>query len=154
MATTPLLEESIDVRYPLFITASLLAATAVRADGLDGDRKAIQGTWTIMSAEMRAEKKADLVGGTFTFAGDRVTIRVKGKAAATEGAFKLDPEAKPKRLDITPTGKEKPLLGIYMLDGDTLTVCMADKPEEDRPAKFETKAERKVALLVLKRAKP
>jgi uncharacterized protein (TIGR03067 family) len=130
------------------------AADAPKADPPAGDQKKLEGMWTVVSAEMRGEKKEDLVGTTVTFAGDNITIRVKGKDADQEGKFKLDPSATPKRLDVTPRGADKPMLGIYELDGGDLRLCLADKPEEERPAKFETQAGRKVVLLVLKRNKP
>ena len=85
------------------------------------------------------------------FAADgKFTAIVKGKK--TEGPYKLNPAKKPK--EITTTNDDgKTHLGIYELDGDTLTICMHQEDGADRPTEFATKADTKVVLVVLKREK-
>jgi uncharacterized protein (TIGR03067 family) len=64
------------------------------------------------------------------------------------GARKIDPTKNPKEITLTPDGSNKSLLGIYKLEGDTLTLCFGEK----RPTDF--KAKEGPTLWVLKREKP
>jgi len=75
---------------------------------------------------------------------------------AISGAFKVDATKKPKTMDMTPSEgryKDKTLLGIYELDGDTLKICFAE-PGKDRPTDFTSKAGSGVVLAIHKREKP
>ncbi|HJZ90533.1 MAG TPA: TIGR03067 domain-containing protein [Gemmataceae bacterium] len=135
----------------LFGALALVAADAPKADPKGGDAKAIQGTWTVTSAEMRGEKRSDLVGSTYDLRDGTVTITIKGKDKPVVGTYSLDSSADPKRFDLTPQSETRPMRGIYRLDEDRLTLCTADNPEQERPTKFETHPDRKVVLLVLTR---
>jgi hypothetical protein len=42
------------------------------------------------------------------------------------------------------------LYGIYRLEGDTLTVCLAE-PNAERPKEFKTSEESKTTMLTLKK---
>ena len=70
-------------------------------------------------------KKVDqLKGGIFTFAGDKVTMKMGDKQHA--GSYKADASKSPKHIDITskgPGGKENTAEAIYKIDGETLTIC-------------------------------
>jgi uncharacterized protein (TIGR03067 family) len=140
--------------FAAVVVAGLAVAFAADAPKADGaDQKALQGIWTVTSAEMRGEKNEEIVGSTMTFTDDKISLKVKGKDEAKEAKYKLDPAAKPKHLDIMPSDKEETLQGIYELDGDNLKICMNDKGAEARPEKFEAAADKKFVLLVLKREK-
>jgi RNA polymerase sigma factor (sigma-70 family) len=72
-----------------------------------------------------------------------------------EFAYTLDPTRDPKEIDITPlegpAGKKgKTLLGIYLLEGDNLKVCVST-PGQKRPTQFGSKERRWELLYVLKR---
>ena len=56
------------------------------------------------------------------------------------------------RLDVT-TENGGTFLGIYKLERDTLTVCLGDENDNDRPTEFASKEGTKVMLLVLQREK-
>jgi uncharacterized protein (TIGR03067 family) len=59
------------------------------------------------------------------------------EVAAKEIPFTVDPSKAPKTtVDTLPDGKE--IKGIYKLDGDTLTSCVAEAGK-DRPAEFVSK---------------
>ena len=49
--------------------------------------------------------------------------------------------------------KEPPLIGIFKIDGDTLTICCIMDTKETRPTKFESTKETKTMMLTFKRAK-
>ena len=58
----------------------------------------------------------------------------------------------------TPLGTPAPraLLGIYRLAGDRLELCIAIDPEhpEERPSRFDSKAGKFIAHVILTRATP
>ena len=67
--------------------------------------------------------------------------------------MKLDATKTPKAIDFTPDGgKAPPIAGIYALDGDTLTICLAP-PGKPRPTKLAAEADSGNTLWVWKREK-
>lgn len=83
---------------------------------------------------------------TMTDGNDTALKRPDGKVE--EQKFVLDLAASPRALDVTVSKKYKSL-GIYVLTGDELKLCLAE-PGATRPAEFKGKAG--VTLVVLKRA--
>jgi uncharacterized protein (TIGR03067 family) len=107
----------------------------------------LQGTWKVESAVMGGQNiPLDKLGiEEIVFAGDKMSYQRQGKAIKTFG-YKLDPRAKPKHLDWINLEANKPLPGIYELNGDTLKLCFPLLPGKDaktpvtieRPTNFET----------------
>jgi uncharacterized protein (TIGR03067 family) len=128
----------------------LVLGAPMRAD----DLKKIEGTWVVVSVNVRGQDEKELVGRKLTFAKGKVTLQEKQGTEPKKGVFKIDETTTPRQIDITPEEEPRPLRGIYALDGDMLKICLGDGPDEERPTKFETAADRKVVLLVLKRDKP
>lgn len=90
-----------------------------------------------------ADKVAQLI---LTFKGDQV--RINGRDAAT---IKLDATKTPSAVDFVDTS-DKADRGVYILDGDTLTFCMAlAESGKDRPTVFASTKENGFMLIVLKR---
>ena len=59
-----------------------------------------------------------------------------------KGRQKLNPDKSPKEVDKAYTegpNAGKTFVGIYKIDGDTITACFADN-DKDRPKEFESKA--------------
>jgi RNA polymerase sigma factor (sigma-70 family) len=78
----------------------------------------------------------------------------------TKATLKLDGRTKPKRLDANGGHGNGTYLGIYKLDGDTLTWCQSKpltpevaKTGKDRPTDFSTKSGDDKTLMVYKRQK-
>ncbi len=129
------------------VTALLLFIPALGAGAEPVDDQAkFQGSWRVQSLVVGGQTVKD-TNVVLTFAGDRLT-RKAGDAMA-EATFKLDPAKDPKTIDFRPEGGAT-VLGIYKLDGDTLTMCVG----EERPAQFASVAGSKTGLMVLKREKP
>ena len=70
-----------------------------------------------------------------------------------KGDLALDPSQTPKHIDIETIGTDgnrRKNLGIYKLEGSTLTICLA-RPKADRPSKFPADDERDGAWLMVYR---
>jgi uncharacterized protein (TIGR03067 family) len=146
----------------LFFAAALTAAVAPAADKPDAAKQELdklQGTWTTAALTYNGKDYfADgKPGFRFVFKGDVATVEgndeVKKEYAKLR--FKLDPEAKPRRLDLTVTAgvqKDAAIEGIYELKDDELKICVKVFGN-DRPTEFEAPAGASIALLVLKREK-
>jgi uncharacterized protein (TIGR03067 family) len=151
------------MRPALALVASftLVAAAASKdppADKADVDKelKQFHGVWTFESIEVAGNKAPaeEFKGVTITFAGDTYTVK-KGDEVIQVGKQKLDPSQSPKAIDVTITeglNKGATMLGIYKIDGDTLTVCF-DEEGKKRPTEFKSAAGTQTFVNVHKRVK-
>jgi uncharacterized protein (TIGR03067 family) len=135
----------------LLLAVSLLIAADTKDAKTDKDK--VQGGWTMVSGETNGKPAPDEYRKNFkmTFSGDKLTVKFSNDKTK-EGTYKLDSSKKPKEITITPSDGEKPLVGIYDLDGDNLKLCMS-QPGGDRPKEFAAKEGAGTMLLVLRRAK-
>jgi uncharacterized protein (TIGR03067 family) len=114
------------------------------------DEEKILGTWTIVSYT-EGGKKAPAEA----FEGARVVIAKGGKMIARLGGkeqeftYQMDPTTEIKELNAT-NDKGQTVLGIYKLDGDTLTFCFSRGG--GRPTEFASPKRTNLVLEVLKRA--
>jgi uncharacterized protein (TIGR03067 family) len=141
-------------RISLLVVGLLFAGVVLAAeDKKDLDK--IQGTWVRASVE-RDGKPApadELKNSKLTIKGDKYTLD-DGKEKRT-GTLKLDATKTPKTLDIisdSGPNKGKTLKGIYKIEDDTFTYCVAG-PDKDRPTEFSAKEGSGHALTVNKREK-
>ena len=118
------------------------------------DLDKLQGTWNVKSLEADGKKMPAVA-----FNGAHLVIRKNtftsvGMGATYEGALEMDPGQHPKTFDLLFTaGPEKGNrnLGIYKLDGDRWTICLATRGTQ-RPASFATKPNTGFMLEILERS--
>ena len=111
-----------------------------------GDDKAVkdelksqQGTWTATSSIYEGQAVPEPLARTIQriVEGDHVVWKRSGKSFAGTKIV-LDPAKEPKAIDVIPDGgphRDKRVLGIYKVNGDKLTICMAT-PDAPRPTAF------------------
>ena len=129
--------KSILLMLPL---CGLVIAAASQAQEADKDKKALQGTWIVVSAAFNDKPVASSKGDKFTFQGDKLIIENKVKKTDPV-TFKLDASKTPKQIDFD---EKTPSIGIYQFEKDLLWICYGSK----RPDGFKSSTG---LLLVLKR---
>jgi uncharacterized protein (TIGR03067 family) len=102
-----------------------------------GDLKKLQGTWVLVSEreEGRPVRVANLRA---VIDGNDLTYFLDGKRSG-EWHFTLDAKVRPKAIDLRRYPPAGPLLtrAVYVLEGDTLTVCTNGLVPGKRPAAFQ-----------------
>jgi uncharacterized protein (TIGR03067 family) len=140
----------------LGLTASTLAPAAPRPKEDKDDLAKLEGSWTFTSWEHFGQALPNEARATakWTVKGDKYTFEIQG--VTEEGIIKLDRDKKPFAFDLIikeGADKGKTQLGIYKIDGDTVTFCLARPGVADRPKEFITTAENGQILVTIKRAK-
>jgi arylsulfatase A len=118
------------------------------------ERERHQGAWRAVSSvrEGKAGPPEVIKSIVRTVEGDHVTWTRDGKPFAGT-TVELDPDADPPALDVLPDGgraRGQRVLGIYRLEGDTLTIAMAD-PGQPRPTSFESGPGSRVTVQTFRR---
>jgi uncharacterized protein (TIGR03067 family) len=114
------------------------------------DLQQLQGEWVPVSSVLE--------GGTVTIEPDKDILVFKGRrlsfvsrgTASARWTVILGPSRKPKTIDLRGDDPTDSVLGIYRLEGDTLTICNGNS-DGARPADFVGR--RGVWLAVYKRSK-
>jgi uncharacterized protein (TIGR03067 family) len=129
-----------------------------KADPLSKDAKKelerLQGEWALTEVQ-RAGKK-------FELSDFKPALEIKGTKWILTGQHKsafiaIHPETDPKCFDlksVEEARKGEVHEGIYKIAGDTLTICIHEGKDKQRPTRFEATAEQpNTILVVLKRVK-
>jgi len=121
------------------------------------DRAALQGAWKVVAAENKGEKvpAEDIKDLYLIFKGDAIYSRQDNKNTEIF-SYLLDPSKKPKEIDLTlKVGPQKGRTerGIYLLDGDSLKICIQSNKDAARPRDFSSPAGSQISLTVLQRSK-
>lgn len=140
----------------LVLVAGLLLGASPKDDASKADLEKMQGNWkmtslTVNGMEAPAEKVQAI---RLTVKGDKYTVKVDNRTI--ELTFKLDAGKKPKTVDLTyddGDNKGKTNRAIYKLEGDTMTMCRHQQPDQERPKDFDSKAGSNLNLAVWKRDK-
>jgi uncharacterized protein (TIGR03067 family) len=130
---------------------ALLALMLFVPADITKDTANLQGTWVVVSASAGGKPEDEIKGDKLTFKDNTITVKTKNKEE--RGTFKLDPAKKPAEIDITEEGKDKPMPGIYVLEGDTLKLCIVPTAGMKRPTEFASKEGTEQMVIELKREK-
>lgn len=148
---------SLSCALVLFSTSSVWADDAKKTD-----KEKLQGTWQVtkgmsdgkeLPKEMNAKVK-------IVISTDKLTIYPPDGdgTESFDNVYQIDESKTPKTIKIKKSKNADQIereysLGIYKLNGDTLTICMASRPGKERPTKFEAAENSGYILLTLKRVK-
>jgi uncharacterized protein (TIGR03067 family) len=131
----------------LLVTATVaLLAVGVAAQDETGKAEAekFKGTWRLVALHADGKSVIDQAKGlTFVFSGSKINMK-SPDGKETEATFELDPSASPKRIDLKEVaGPNKGLVvkGIYLLDGNTMKICMNSVIVEKKNGKEFPKAD-------------
>lgn len=118
---------------------------------------ALQGTWVMVSATNDGKSVAgeEARKVTVTILGSTHTVRIDGQVVAHDVALEVDPTTTPASTTETVLdgpGKGAVIRGIYRLEGDALTSCVA-AAEHERPTAFDAGPGTGRALRVFRRVR-
>jgi len=136
---------------------ALGAADDAKDEAIKKDRKQIEGTWRVVSLEVRGEKFKEEDAKALTVvngADGSWSLRDQGEERS-KGTSTFDPTKNPKTIDFTTTigdDKGKLCFGIYELGEKTRKLCIAPAGME-RPTEFSSKPGSGHILVTLEREK-
>jgi uncharacterized protein (TIGR03067 family) len=125
------------------------------------DLSRLQGSWQVIKWEDESGEQVpaeELKQFTFSFDGDRLTMKKFKDDPGTKCQVRLDTSKQPKWVDLGMPSLEAGstiLEGIYSLDGDSLSLCFTSGQTNGvtppRPTEFKTGPNEKYAVLSLRR---
>jgi len=136
------------------VAVAIMATTSAPDEATAKEMKKLEGSWQLTSAVKDGkETPADVVKKIrVVIKGGKHSVYFADDVVAKEIPFAVDPSQNPKTtVDTLPDGQE--IKGIYKLDDDTLTSCVAEVGK-DRPVEFVSKPGSGHTLRVFKRIKP
>ena len=141
--------------YPLFVGLAVVIGAPAK-DAPKKEPPSIVGEWVGETGVRGGKADNPPPGASITFNNDgKVLMKEGGQDKAEEGSYKVDPKKDPAEIDITPPdGKGQTIVGIYKIEGDTLTICFneSEKPE-DRPKEFVSPPGSETMVVTCKRSK-
>jgi uncharacterized protein (TIGR03067 family) len=119
---------------------------AIRTGTTDdrSDDERIQGPWRVVSAERFKQEMPEPVGQTWTFRKGRVTFSKDDWSQAV--TYSLQPNDSPKTIELGPTNSPRSQVGVYCIDDNKLTLCLARR-DDLRPVDFTT-AQRENRMII------
>src|SRR5947209_7994926 len=138
----------------LLIGLAIVVGAPAKKEAPAKEPPSIVGEWVGESGVRGGKPDNPPAGTSITFTADgKVLFKEGADKKAEEGTYKIDAKKTPAELDIVPSlGDKAPtLVGIYKIEGDTLSMCIA--MGGDRPKEFAAPAGSEVMLVTCKRAK-
>ena len=140
----------------LLATVSMLAAPAA-----PDDKASLQGVWIAQSVENEGKpssaENVRLMRMRFAFRDDKLLFAVNLDGVFEDSAAIGSTPRNLQSIWISRQRnrtKERTVLGIYVIEGDELKVCLRNgRSHGGRPTEFSTKADSGLILVVFKRAK-
>ncbi len=136
------------------------ASTASTQPETDAER--LQGLWEVTESRVDGESVLFPNGstkGSLFIEGEEFFLSFMSEGTPRAGMilkanFTLNNTTTPKNIDLTSSGAKKPdALGIYILDGNDLTICLPrEQPFDRRPTEFTAGKGSKMELIKLKRS--
>ena len=122
------------------LATSFCTAGIVGDDAAKNELKRHQGTWIATSSTFDGLKAPDEIARSIQriVTENHVVWERQGRRFAGT-TIELDPTRDPKNIDVIPDGgrnRGERVLGIYKLDGERLTICMA-RAGQPRPREFK-----------------
>lgn len=122
------------------------------------EEKGIVGVWIPQTTTLNGKEGKPFDKGEtrheFTADGKQILRRVGSESKGTTHEYKVDATANPATIDITlstPSGRISKLVGIYKIEGDTLTIVT--RTDDVRPTKFEANDGARQMMTTFKREK-
>jgi uncharacterized protein (TIGR03067 family) len=145
------------VLAPISLATGLCALALQAQEPAKQELEKHQGTWLAVSFRREGQETPREIVRTITrtVGGDHVVWKRDGKSFAGT-TMTLDPSQDPPAIDVIPDGgpsRGKRVLGIYRLEHDRLTLCMADA-DQPRPKEFEAEKGSRHSLMIFKRQDP
>ena len=139
---------------PVLLALAVTLSAPAAKEAPKKDPPTIVGEWAGEKAEAGGKPLPVPPGGiTMEFLADGKVVIREGPKPAETAQYTADPKKSPAEIDLNPSDKAKGLtfVGIYKIEGDTLTICLGVGGK--RPAKFESPAGSDSMLMTLKRTK-
>ncbi len=136
-------------RHLLFVFLSVAIGAACSA-ALAAPDESIEGTWLVTSVELGGQAVPGLKGAKLTLANGQKSFELPS-GVVEDGTYELDSRQSPAHMDATTDGKPGTQMGIYQIEGDTLTLCLS-QGGQIRPHEFATANDADLILIELRRA--
>jgi uncharacterized protein (TIGR03067 family) len=133
----------------MILAAIALVAAQAPITDLAQEMKKLEGKWKVVKVEVggKASPPEKFQDTFVVIKGNKFVMAKRGKEAlGLDATFTIDPNKKPKTMDLTATSQKEgiPVLAIYALDVDELKVCMPlANPLGIRPNTFDTEDKEK-----------
>ena len=137
----------------------LAAAPLTTAAEPDAEAQRLRGIWAARSVTIDGVKAPDdpTMGATLMAFDGSTFVQREGQKITEEGNFRVSGAKDVKAIDLQiesgPSAGQKQL-GLYRLEGDTLTVCLARPGAKSRPRDFNAKSGSGHSLVEFHRFRP
>ena len=128
------------------LTLSLVLGAPVGKEKAETPK--IEGEWIVEKYVQGGSENEKRKGMHFTFADGKAIVKEEG----ADIGYTVDAKKDPATIDLIAGAKEN-ILGIYKIEGDTLTICFPKGGRAERPTKFESPEGSSIVVMTLKREK-